>query len=256
MAATITGMTPAKGSPFGGQVVTITGSGFGASGTVTVEGRTATIGTWSATSVTATIPQRNDGNGIVWTGTASVAVVLTAQDASTATTTYTYNQTQVERAVDYMASRLGACTVQNGYNFTITPAQVRAMRVDGSIPTGSAWPQLIAYIGDGVETLTDEPFDFAKDTIPVIVEAVMPCDNFDSWRNQGLALISDIRRAVMRERSNGGTCNTTTVLGADMGKAQDQAAGSLAWVGVTFSIEVQSIINNMTTNTEFDANLP
>jgi len=254
MAAAITGITPAKGTAFGGQVVTITGTGFGASGSVTVEGRAATIGAWAATSVTATIPPRNSGDGIIFGG-ATVAVVLTAEDASTASTSYEYSATQIERAVLSMAARIGQCTVQNGYNHTIGPAQVKAMKEDQTVDTGVGWPQVVLFV-DSIETITDEPYDHTKDTVNIIVQGVKPCDNPLTWNVEGLAMLSDLRRAIMRERSNSGTCNTTTVLGAEIGKSMDYAAGALSAASMTVQIEVPSIINDMTTTTDFDSNLP
>lgn len=253
MAAVITGITPSKGSPFGGQVITITGTGFGTSGSVKVDGITATPGTWSATSVTVTTPARNTGSGVSFAG-GTVVVLLTAQDLTTATTSYEYQKTRVEMAVDSMAARFAACSVQSGYNFDIGASQVRAMKEDASVSSGVPWPQVIAYVEDGT-TLTDEPYDFSKDTTSVIVQAVMPCDNPQTWRNQAMAMISDLRRAGMRDRSNSGTCNTTTVLGWEIGMIVDNAAGALAGASVTFQIEVPSANNDMTTATTYNANL-
>lgn len=253
MAAAITGISPAKGSAFGGQVATITGSGFGTSGTVTVDGIAASA-VWSATSVQVTIPPRNHGAGIDFSGGA-VNVVLTAQDASTATISYEYAKTRVEVAIDAMASRLASCTVQAGYNFNIGAAQVRAMKEDQSVDTGAGFPQVVVYT-DGGSTITDEPYDFTKDTVEVIVQAVMPCDNPQTWRNQAMALLSDIRRAVMRERSNGGTCNTTTTKDFEIAKIADNAGGAIAGASMTFEIEVPSVVNDMTSSTTFNADLP
>jgi hypothetical protein len=250
MAAAISGITPAKGSAFGGQVVTITGTGFGTSGTVTVDGIPVSV-VWSATSIQAIIPPRNHGNGIEFTGGA-VAVVVTAQDASTATTSYEYAKTRVEMALDSMASRLAECTAQKGYNFTIGAAQVRAMEEDQTVDTGAGFPQVIVYT-DGGATITDEPFDFTKDAVEVIVQAVMPCDNPQTWRNQAMALLSDIRRAVMRDRSNGGTCNTTTTRDFEIAKITDNAGGAIAGASMRFEIEVPSANNDMTTSTTFDS---
>ena len=254
MAATITDISPAKGSPFGGQVVTITGAGFGVSGSVTIEGRTATVGTWSDTTATVTAPPRMDTDGMVFGG-GPVAVVLTAEDLSTDSTTYEYSATQIEKAVMSMASRLGQCSIQAGYAHDIGPAQVRAMKEDQSVPTGAAWPQVIAYVED-FDTITDEPYDFVKDTATVVVQAVKPCADPQSWRQEAFLMLSDIRRAVMRERSNGGTCNTTTTTGGGIGKSSDTSAGALSGAQMTFQIEVPSIINDMTTSTVFDSNLP
>lgn len=254
MAANITGISPAKGSAFGGQEITITGTGFGASGSVTIEGRTATPVSWSATSAVVKTPAREDGEGIIFGG-GSVAVVLTAEDLSTVSTAYEYASTRIERALMSMASRVGSCTVQEGYNFTISPAQVRTMREDSSVDTAAGWPQVLIF-ADPIETLTDEPFDHVKDTVNVVVQAVRPCDNPQTWQIEAFAMLSDIRRAIMNDRSNGGTCNTTTVLSAETGRSSDNAAGALSGATVLFQIEVPSIINDMTTNTVYDSNLP
>jgi hypothetical protein len=255
MAASITGITPAKGTIYGGQVVTITGAGFGASGTVTIDGRAATLsGAWSAASVQVVAPERSTAGVVNYAG-GSVVVLLTAEDATTATTTYEYQSTQIERAVDSIASRLGAMSIQSGYNHTTTTAHVRAMREDMSIDTGAGWPQLIAFVSDGT-TVTSEPYDFNKDTTQVVVQAVEPCRDPQRWRNDAFLLLSDIRRAVMRDRGNDGTSNTTDVVEWEIGKIMDNVAGTLAAASMTFSVEVQSVVNDMTTNTIFDSNLP
>ena len=255
MAASITSISPAKGTVYGGQVVTITGTGFGASGTVTIGGRSATLsGTWSATSVQVVVPERSTDGAINYAG-GLVSVVLTAEDTSQDSTEYEYQSTQIERAVDSIASRLGEMSIQSGYNHTTTPGHVRAMREDMSIDTGVGWPQLIAFVSDGT-TITSEPYDFNKDTAQIVVQAVKPCLDPQRWRNDAFLLLSDIRRAVMRDRGNSGTSNTTDVMEWEIGKVIDNAAGTLAAASMTFSVEVQSIVNDMTTNTTYDSNLP
>jgi methanogenic corrinoid protein MtbC1 len=249
----ITGVTPAKGSPFGGQVVTITGTGFGTTGSVTVEGRTAAHGAWTATSVTITIPERQNGAGTIFGG-ATVSVVLTAQDASTASTSYEYAATQVEKAFSSMAVRIGQCTIQGGYFHDIGADQVRTMKEDQSIPTGAGYPQIELFI-ESIETVTDEPYDHNKDTVTLSVYGVKPCVNPQSWNVEALLLDSDLRRAVMRDRGNSGTCNTTTILSSQVGRAMDNAAGALCAIQLVVQIEVPSIVNDMTTNTVFDSNL-
>lgn len=252
MAAMITGITPAKGTIYGGQTVTITGTGFGASGTVTIDGRAARlVDTWSDTSVQIEVPERSTDGALNYTGD-SVVVLLTAQDLTAATTAYEYQKTQLERAIDSMAARLGAMSVQNGYNHTTTTSHVRTMREDMSIDTGAGFPQIIAFVSDG-STITGEPYDFNKDTATIIVQAVKPARDPQRWRNDALALVSDIRRAVMRDRGNSGTSNSTDAIDFEIGRMMDNAAGTLAAASVTFTIEVQSIINDMTTNAIFDS---
>lgn len=209
---------------------------------------------WSATSVVAKIPARTDGAGTIFGG-GSVAVVLTAADASTASTSYEYSSTRIERALASMAARIGSCTVQEGYSFDILPDQVRTMREDSSVDTSAGWPQVLIF-ADTVETVTDEPFDHAKDTVNVIVQAVRPCDDPKTWQIEAFAMLSDIRRAVMNDRSNGGTCNTTTILSAETGRSSDNATGAISGATVLIQIEVPSVINDMTTNTVYDSTLP
>lgn len=255
MAASITGITPAKGTAYGGQIITITGTGFGASGTVTIDGRAAAlVGAWSATSIQVTVPERSTDGVLNYSG-GSVVVLLTAQDLTTATAFYEYSTTQLERAIDSMAARLGVMSVQSGYNHTTTAEQVRTMREDMSVDTGAGFPQIIAFVSDG-STITGEPYDFNKDTATVIVQAAQPVRDPQRWRNDALALVSDIRRAVMRDRGNNGTSNSTDIIDWEIGRMMDNAAGTLAAASVTFTVEVQSIINDMTTNTVFDSLIP
>jgi hypothetical protein len=67
-----------------------------------------------------------------------------------------------------------------------------------------------------------------------------------------MAVLSDIRRAIMRDISNGGVSNSTTTTDWNIGQSTDTASGSLSAASMTFSVEVQSIVNDMTTNTDYN----
>ena len=65
-APTVTAITPNSGSTLGGTNVTITGTNFAAGATVTIGGVAATnVAVQSATSITATTPQRSSGSSEV-----------------------------------------------------------------------------------------------------------------------------------------------------------------------------------------------
>ena len=260
MAVSISSMTPTAGTPYGGQVLTITGSGFGATqglGSVTVGGLVASVVSWTATVVTATTPRRIDGEGKVVFSGGSVSVVLTANDTTSASTTYTYPKTKVEVALDAITSHIAGCTVQKGYFHTIGADQVRSMKEDLTLDWGGVWPQVIVYCdgGDIPGDSHDSPYDSIKDNVPVVVQIAKPCDDPQSWRNEAMLLVSDIRRAVLRARDNNASSNTTAVVSWEIGKITEYAEGALAGASVTFLVEVQSIVNDMTSNTVFDSNI-
>jgi hypothetical protein len=260
MAASITSMTPSAGSPYGGQVLTITGTGFGSTqgtGTITVGGLSAPVVSWTATEVKATTPRRIDGDGKLVTTGGSVSVVLTGNDTATASTTYTYPRTRVEVALEAITAHIAGCTVQKGYFHTIGTDQVRTMKEDVLLDWGGVWPQVLVFCegGDVPTDSHDTPFDSIKDQIQVIVQAAKPCDDPQAWRNEAMMLVSDIRRSVLRARDNNLSSNTTAVTAWEIGRISEYAEGSLAGASVTFAIEVQSIVNDMTTNTLFDANI-
>jgi hypothetical protein len=250
MSCAISGITPAKGTRYGGQTVTITGTGFGASGTVTVDGRAAKQTSWTATRIVFKAPARRTNGNLIYTG-GNVAVQVTAQDASQAATTYEYSKTQIEKAADSFVARLGAMSVDAGYNHDTTPDSIRRRKQDGTIDSGNGWPQFIVFIESGT-TITHEPFDSNKDTASIIVQGAKPCEEFGDWESDAMAVLSDIRRAIMRDISNGGVSNSTTTTDWNIGQSTDTASGSLSAASMTFSVEVQSIVNDMTTNTDYN----
>lgn len=258
MAAAISSLSISKGSPYGGQLVTITGSGFGSSGSVKFGTLTATPVSWSATSVQVRTPRRVDASGLVVFTGGTVTVTLTAQDASTATASYEYAKTRVAVAVDAIVSRIKGCTVDKGYFFTIGADQVHTMKEDLAGDTAAAWPQVQVYFEGGniPEEQHDAPFDFSKDTVPFVVQAAMPCQDPQTWYEEAVMLASDIRRALMIARDNDATSDTTAISDWTVGKISDNAGGGLAVATVQGFFIVRAIVNDPTSSTTFDANLP
>jgi hypothetical protein len=79
-APVISGLSPSGASTVGGTLLTVSGVNFGTSGTVTIGGVEATVGTWSDGAVTVTLPPGAGG---------TVPVALT-RSGETASSTYTY----------------------------------------------------------------------------------------------------------------------------------------------------------------------
>src|SRR5437660_11925207 len=88
---TITSVMP---NPMGiGQSVTISGSNFGSSGSVTFSGITATTSVWNSTSIIATVP----------TGATNGNIIVTSGGHSSAGYPYTLNNGSVNYVYDRLA---------------------------------------------------------------------------------------------------------------------------------------------------------
>jgi hypothetical protein len=117
----VTGFSPASGSTAGGEQETITGTNFGATpGTVTFGGNTATIVSWTDTSVVVTVPAGAPGN---------VEIVLTtAAGVPSDGVTFTYEAPPtptVSSISPASGSTAGGTQVTiTGTNFGTTPGTV------------------------------------------------------------------------------------------------------------------------------------
>ena len=105
----ITGLNPISGPA--GTVVTISGSGFGLAGVVTFNGIPATISSWSATSIVATVPASATTGNVVVTvgGMTSNGMQFTVTGAGPQITVLTPN-----------SGAVGTTVVISGLNFGTT----------------------------------------------------------------------------------------------------------------------------------------
>lgn len=249
--ASITGISPAIGSPYGGQSVTLTGTDFGASqgaGSVTVEGRAATVTAWSDTSVTITTPARRTGSVYTWGG-GTVPVVLTTALAATASTSYAYLGTIAERALQATRANLGALSVQGGAFFNWSPAQVRPVKMDAiAQDNGVRFPQAIVYQSDGDSLVEESSHGFLTTAHNCVAQAVFPMATIDDWDVQLDHLLSDLYLAIMADVSQGGVCLSTDIKGFDKGRIDAGQDGSMGAASISFVLRIQTAYNDFTKN--------
>lgn len=144
-APTIDDVSPATGPAGGGTSITITGTGFQSGLTVTVGGATATVGTVSATSITATTPAGSAGaknvvvtnpdsqsvtsaGAFTYTGTTTTTTSTTTTSTSTQTQTQTNTQTNTGTSTQ-TSTGTGTSTstsTSTGGTGTPTAAQIKA----------------------------------------------------------------------------------------------------------------------------------
>ena len=120
--ALLESIAPSKGSPAGGQEVTVTGAWTGTSGTVTIGGAeaSATIIAGSATFVTPA--HRGVDGALAGGGDVEIIVTVAGVDYSG---TYTYKSTLIERFLDKVRARVAAISAQNGDFYTFSASQVQ-----------------------------------------------------------------------------------------------------------------------------------
>lgn len=245
----VTGISPARGSLYGGQVVTITGTGFGATaGTVTLEGRACTITAWSATSITVTTPRRMNGDALVFGG-GTVSLVVTGSDATSDSASYEYAATLSERAFQSVRNSLGALSLQGGSFFEWSPSQVRPIKMDQlTQDNGAEYPQAIVYETDAIPMPDDSPHGFLVSEHRGVMQAVYPMARLEDVDYQLDQLIADLYAGLMADTSQGGVVISTDYTGSDKGRIDNAADGSLAVASITFKMTIQTAYNDFTRN--------
>lgn len=249
--ASITGIAPDLGSPYGGQSVTLTGTGFGATqgaGGVTVEARAATVTAWSDTSVTFTTPARRTGSAYVWGGGA-VSVVLTTGLGATATASYSYKGTIVEKALETLRANLAGLTVQGGAFFNWSASQVRPVKMDSvSLDNGANFPQAIVYQSDGESRVEESAHGFLLTYHNCVAQAVFPMATMSDWNVQLDHLLADLYAGIMADVSQGGTCYSTDYKTFEKGRIDAGQDGSMGVASISFVLVVQTAYNDFTQN--------
>lgn len=256
--STISGISPAKGSPTGGMIVTVSGAGFLALGSplaATVEGRPSQVVSASDAAVQMVIPARYNLDppmGYV-RGGGSVDVVISGPSGSvTAIGGYTYTATILERAMLVLEGRVASISVQNGDNFTITSGQIRRTKGDMSLDTGMKYPQVwcmapkTSYPTSG----QNEPYGFYTGTAIFIVSAAFKLDDASDFDAQCEWLARDLTRAILRNTGNNGLSVNTVVDSVNKGRFQDPKAGASASVTVLGKMTIEHIFNEPNSQTE------
>lgn len=251
-------LSPAKGSPRGGQIVTITGAGFGATaGTVTFGTEPAVVQSWSDTSIQVKTPANRDASGkLLAEGAKAVTVTVTKQGGGTDSGSYTYTGTLLEGALAKVRTRIGAVRIQDGAFFDIFPSQVDSGKKDGSLDTSAPYPQVRIFPEsadyEGGQGVGDAAYQHYAGHVPCRCQAEFPIKDHRTWTTEAQWLIADLFRAIRRAQSDiGGLANEIAVGNWEIGQIVYEGAGSNAAVDIQFTIYLEHIDNNMTTATEW-----
>lgn len=252
-------LEPIKGTPRGGQVVTITGTDFGATqGTVTVGGASAVVSSWSDASVTFSTPShRNAAGRMLANGSTVVSVVVTPTSGPAQTADYTYKGTLLDRALYHVRARLGAVRIAEGAFFDIHPAQVETVKKDGSIDTGAAYPQVLLFQESGSypeqEAPAETTYGHYRGPVRCRCDAEFPIKDYGTWQQEATWLVADLFRAIQRANNDIGDGSAEAIVCGEweIGQiAYEGQAGPHAGVRLQFTIHVNHIWNDMTTSTE------
>jgi hypothetical protein len=242
----------AQGSPFGGQAVTITGTGFGATaGSVTFDGRTATPVSWSATSVVVKTPARAI-DGVLVVGSDDVVVTLTPAVGAPQTGTYHYNATRWDLILHNIKTAIAQISVDRGDYFTIGPSQILGLKLGGPDDTGEAYPQgavyrsMIEYSDDG----RDSPYGFDTGVMTCVAQFVIPLGDPRDWDFAMGALGADLYRAIRLARNSDGIGLDIAVKRVYPGPAEGPMDGALGSASVEFDVNLKHINTNMNSNTQ------
>ena len=240
----------ARGTPLGGQAITITGAFSATPGAVSIDGRAATVVDWSAGSVDILTPaRRNDGQLVI--GSDDVAVVLTPSSGPALTGTYHYNSTRLDLMLAYIRSQIAQISKNRGDYYTIGAAQVQSLQRDQSSDTGAEWPQALVYAqpteyGDEREIFSGKYYGSTH----CIAQAVMPLDAIQDWDAELRFLCADILRAVMLAPKSDPYGLDIAVTSVFPGRFTDSNDGALGVATVEFTIKLSHIATNMNSDTE------
>lgn len=245
-----------QGTPFGGQTITITGTGFEAIqgiGSVTFDGRLAVIGAWSDTSVTVTTPARMN-NGFLVVGSDDVAVVLTTNGGATKTGIYHYNATRWDLILQWVRSSVAEISVQRGDYYTIGTDQVANLK-RAQEDTGSEWPQVIVSGGEisyqgGESVGADTPYGFDTGRMTCIAQAMIPLGEVQDWDPSLRFLCADLYRAIRLARKNDSRGISIDVNRVYPDKFDGEQGGAFGVAVVEFDVTLKHTNTNMNTSTQ------
>lgn len=249
-------VSPSLGSPRGGQVVTLTGTGFGTVlGAVSIDGNAATVTAWTDTSIACTVPGRYNSAGVLQIGKATVSVAVTPSTGPAQSGEYRYNGTLLEETLQRIRTRLGQVRIQDGAFFDIYPDQVDRARTDIALDTGANYPQIEVF-AEGIQYGPDraDTYQHYHGPARAVVQACFPATNPATWTAEADLLLADLFRAVRRTQADiGGVANSIDVTGAEIGQLVSESGGAMTAVTLTLDIELEHIDNDMTTATDWSA---
>ena len=243
----------ASGSPLGGQSITLTGAAFGAvAGSVTVDGRAATVTAWGASSVTIKTPARKT-NSLLVVNDDPVQIVVTLSGGSTLSAPYLYNCTRLDLALRAVRAQIAQIHVDRGDYFTIGPSQIESFQAFQD-DTGDQWPQgqVYAMPTNYAEDGQDQPYGFYTGTTRCAAQFTLLLDEADDWDTVLRWLCADLFRAIMLTRQTDSIANNYAVSTMYPGKIQGPQNGAMACATVEFDIELRTRNTNLNSVTAGD----
>ena len=246
-----------NGTPFGGQTVTITGAGFGSvAGSVTFEGRTATVTTWADTSIVVKTPRRSTAGRLTINMT-PVDVVVTP-DVGTAQTeagAYVYNCTRWDLILAHVRTAISQINVDRGDYFTIGTEQILGLKMGGPddigapMPQGAVYRSLIDY-GPTDELGMDVPNGFSTGKMSCVAQFVCDLGDPADWDFTLGALAADLYRAIRLARNSDPYGIDITVKSVYPGPAEGQEDGARGAATVEFDVKLKHTTASMNSNTK------
>lgn len=242
----ITSISPARISPVTSGSLTIAGTDLDVVTAVTIEGRAAAIESKTATEIVVAWPKRVTNGKWDYSG-GSVAVVLSAPLGSVSGAVE-YLSTRDGRAVLQVNSRLAAATVENGYFYNWTAAEITSFQVDPSTWISGTWKKVVSYVESMEELQEDEVAGFRTYLARCRLDCAIPVKALNDATQEASLILSDLTRAVMLDISNGGFADTTRVTSKECFVIEGLAAGSLMVAGIGYEFKVQHVENDPTQN--------
>lgn len=238
-----------RGTPFGGQTITISGV-VGAAGTVDIDGRAATVVSWTGGTVVIKTPARAVDGILVINDTPSVLTV-TPDVGAPQTASYLYNCTRWDLILADVKRAISQIHVDRGDYFTIGPQQILGLKMGGPDDTGEADPQGAVYrsmidYGDG----NDSPAGFNTGTMSCVAQFVLPLGAIENWDFTMGALGADLYRAIRLARQSDGRGLDIAVKRVYPGPAEGQQDGARGSASVEFDLRLKHINTNMNSNTQ------
>lgn len=253
MTASITSISPAFISPVSSGVLTIVGSGYTGAKAVSVEGRACTeVVATSDTEITCKWPKRATNGKFDYSG-GEVSVVITLADDTTISGTVIYMATRDGRAVLAINSRIAAASVQDGFFYDWSAAEIVGAQVDPSTWQTGTWKRVVSYI-EGMDYVPEAACaGFRTRRIHGCLDAVVPLKALTDGTQEASLIISDLVRALMLDIGNGGISDTTEVTKVGLYVIEGLAAGSLLCAGIRYDSDVQTIENDPTQNISWNS---
>jgi len=245
----IASISPKRISPVTTGTLTIAGTGLDTVTSVTVDGRPAPITAQTATSISCTWPKRVANGVWDWSG-GSVVVALASP--SPAAGVVSYMSTRDGRAILSVNARLAAATVQDGYFYDWSSAQITGLQVDPATwATGSRWPRVVSYISSMDADSSAFVAGFRTFDVRCRLDAVVPLKSLSDATQEGSLILSDLTRAVMLDVSCGGIADVVAVDVKELMVIEGLAPGSLLGAGIGYTMKIQHIENDPTQNVEW-----